>query len=225
MRTRFLGPWSFLAPLWCIVAVAFLASQQPSNDAQAAKTQPAANQQQVPAMLSPSSPLIQIGNGRLKMAGFESMPINAEGGFLIVDGIWLPESNNPDDALAFPEQVKITCDQTEKVCRELKVTLAEVFDGRLTIIGPDETDWPISSWDARGLFATFGPSNHGNTFDKCHRHVLTMTFGSGAISTSDIPTREKGCEIFPKTNSYRLARGGYWIDTSQGSDFRSGKAH
>jgi hypothetical protein len=222
MKTRFIGPWAFLVPLWCIIAVAVLPSQQPANDAQAAKAQPAAKQQQIPAMLSPSSPLITIGNGRLKIAGFESMPINAEGGFLIVDGIWLPESNNPDDALAFPEQVKITCDQAEKVCRELKVTLSG-YGGMLTIVGPDETDWPISSWDGRGLFATYGPSDHGNISDKCHRHILTMIFGSGTVSSSDIPTHEKGCEIFLKTNSYRLARGGYWIDTSPGNDFLSGK--
>lgn len=225
MRTRFLGPWASLAAVWCIVAAPVLASQQPSNNAQAAKAQPAAKMQQAPAMLSPSSPLIQIGNGRLKMSGFESMPINAEEGFLIVDGIWLPDSNKPDDALAFPEQVRITCDKTEKVCRELKVTLSEVVKGMLVIGGPDETEWPISSWDARGLFATYGPSKHGNDSDKCQRHVLTMAFGSGAISTSDIPTHEKGCEIFLKTNSYRLARANYWFDTSPGNDFPSGKAH
>ena len=224
MKTRFHGPYASLTLLWCVATATILVSQQPTNNSQAAKAQPATKKQQVPAVLSPSSPMIMIGNGRLKMAGFESMPINAEGGFLIVDGIWLPESNNPDDALAFPEQVKITCDQTEKVCREMKVTLSG-FGGMLTIVGPDETDWPISSWDARGLFATYGPSDHGNTSDKCHRHVLTMTFGSGAVSTSDIPTHEKGCEIFLKTNTYRLARGGYWIDTSPGNDFLSGKTH
>jgi hypothetical protein len=215
MNARSLSLWAALALLWCAVAAPVLESQQPANNAQASKAQAATKQQQVPTLLSPSSPLIKIGNGRLKMAGFESMPINAEEGLLIVDGIWLPESNNPDDALAFPEQVRITCDQTEKVCRELKVTLSGLW-GRLTIVGPDETDWPISSWDARGLFATYGPSAHGNASDKCHRHVLSMTFGSGAVSTSDIPTHEKGCEIFLKTNSYRLARGNYWIDTSPG---------
>jgi hypothetical protein len=168
--------------------------------------------------------MIVIGNGRLKMSGLESMPINTEMGFLSVDGIWLPESNNPDDALAFPEQVTITCDRTERLCRELKVTLAEAVKGMLVIVGPDETDWPIISWDERDLMATYGPSIHGNTSDKCHRHVLAMVFGSGAISTSDIPTHEKGCEIFPKTNSYRLARGHYWIDTSPDVNSLSDKA-
>jgi hypothetical protein len=103
--------------------------------------------------------------------------------------------------------------------------LAEVVKGMMVIGDPDETDWQISSWDERGLFATYGPSKHGNNSDNCHRHVLTMTFGSGAISTSDIPTHEKGCEIFLKTNSYRLARGNYWIDTSTGNDFFSDKTH
>ena len=54
--------------------------------------------------------------------------------------------------------------------------------------------------------------------DRCNRHVLTMTFAAGAVSTSDIPTHEKGCEPFPETNSYRLARGGYYIDTTPGND-------
>jgi hypothetical protein len=157
------------------------------------------------------------------MSGFEASPIHVEMGYLSVAGIWLPESDNPDDALAFPEQVTITCDRTEKVCKELKVTLAEVIKGMLVISGPEESDWPISTWDARGLFATYGPSLHGNDFDKCHRHVLTMVFSSGAISTSDIPTHEKGCEMFPKTNSYRMARGNYWFDTTPQKDFFSGK--
>jgi hypothetical protein len=200
------------ALLWCVVATTVLVSQQPSN------------KEQTPAALSPTSPMIHIGNGRLKMSGTESLvPINAEGGSLIVDGIWLPESNNPDDALAFPEQVKITCDETEKVCRESKVTLSG-FGPMLTIVGPDETDWPIVSWDAHGLLASYGPNRATSGSDNCHSHVLTMSFGSGAVSTSDIPTHEKGCDMFRKTNSFRLARGGYWIDTSSGNDFLSGKA-
>lgn len=52
---------------------------------------------------------------------------------------------------------------------------------------------------------------------KCH-HVLTMTFDSGAVSSADIPTHEKGCEAFPETNSYRLARGNYYVDTSPAND-------
>lgn len=215
MRTRSFRLWAVLGLLWCVIATTALMSQQSANNTPAGKPHTAIKQQ-APTSLSQSSPMVTIGNGRLKMGGFVSLPINAEGGFLIVDGIWLPESNTPDDALAFPEQAKITCDQSEKVCRELKITLGEVIKGMLTIGGPDETEWRISSWDAHGLIAT-APS------DKCHSHVLTMTFSSGAISTSDIPTRDKGCEIFHKTNSYRLARGHYWIDTSPGNDFLSGK--
>jgi hypothetical protein len=45
-----------------------------------------------------------------------------------------------------------------------------------------------------------------------------MNFASGIMSVSDIPTRVKGCEMFTETNTYRLKRGNYYIDTSPDND-------
>ena len=45
-----------------------------------------------------------------------------------------------------------------------------------------------------------------------------MSFRSGSVSTSDIPTHEKGCEMFPETDTYRLVRGQYYVDTTPGND-------
>ncbi|SRR6266851_280842 len=82
-----------------------------------------------------------------------------------------------------------------------------------------DVGWEIRSWDAHGLLASYDPNVSAvATSDRCHHHVLTMTFASGAVSTSDIPTRAKGCEEFPETNSYRLVRGNYYVDTSPAND-------
>jgi len=45
-----------------------------------------------------------------------------------------------------------------------------------------------------------------------------MDFDSGAVSVSDIPTHKKGCEMFQQTDSYRLQRGNYYVDTTPGND-------
>jgi len=83
----------------------------------------------------------------------------------------------------------------------------------------DETIWQISFWDSDGLLASYGPDISALAAnDRCHRHILAMSFVSGAVSTSDIPTQEKGCEAFTETNSYRLVRGNYYVDTTPGND-------
>ena len=159
-----------------------------------------------------------IREERLKRIEDKDYPIPVDNDYRGVDGVWVPESNDPAKALVFPEQVKITCTRSEKTCRELKVTLG-ALGGMVSIIDIDEIDWPITSWDAHGLLASYGPDVSATAAsDRCHSHVLTMAFGSGAVSTSDIPTHEKGCEEFFATDSYRLARGTYYVDTTPGND-------
>ncbi|MGA3159884.1 MAG: hypothetical protein ABSC77_01620 [Terracidiphilus sp.] len=159
-----------------------------------------------------------IREERLKRIEDKDYPIPVDNDYRGVDGVWVPESNDPAKALVFPEQVKITCIHSENICRELKVILGEL-GGMVSIIDIDETDWPITSWDAHGLLASYGPDvSATGASDRCHSHVLTMAFGSGAVSTSDIPTHEKGCEEFFGTDSYRLARGTYYVDTTPGND-------
>jgi hypothetical protein len=161
----------------------------------------------------------KLSNDRLKKIELDDYPIDAQDGMAIADGMWLPESDDPKKSLVFPEQVKITCMGYEKICREMKITLGPA-GGMVSIMGIDETDWPIVSWDERGLLASYGPDQSATAAasDKCHSHILTMTFRSGAVSTSDIPTHEKGCEEFPETGSYRLVRGDYYIDTTPRND-------
>jgi hypothetical protein len=157
-------------------------------------------------------------NDRLKRFELKDYPIDADGGYCTVDGMWVPESKEPAKALPSPEQVKITCSISDKSCRELKVTLGPI-GGLVFIAGIDETIWPITSWDSHGLLASYGPDVDAlGVSDRCHRHVLTMSFASGAVSTSDLPTHEKGCETFTETDSYRLAKGEYYVDTTPGND-------
>jgi hypothetical protein len=71
----------------------------------------------------------------------------------------------------------------------------------------------------RDSLASYG----GDSASRCQRHVLTMDFDSGAVSVSDIPTRKKGCEAFTETDSYRLVRGNYYVDTSPGNNMDKSK--
>jgi len=157
-------------------------------------------------------------NERIKRTELKDYPIEAFHDLAIVDGMWVPESKDPAKALVFPEQVRIICTKSERTCEELKIIL-EPTSGVVFIGDIEETSWQITSWDAHGLLASYGPDISARAAsDRCNRHVLTMTFASGAVSTSDIPTHDKGCEPFPETNSYRLVRGGYYIDTTPGNN-------
>ena len=157
-------------------------------------------------------------NDWLKRGELNDYEITGDDQWRSVAGMWVEESNEPANKLLFPEQVTITCTQPEGTCQELKVTLG-VMAGIVTIEGPDETIWQITSWDKHGLLASYDADPAATAVsEKCHRHVLSMSFTSGAVSTSDIPTHEKGCETFKQTDSYRLVRGGYYIDTTAGND-------
>ena len=158
-------------------------------------------------------------NERLKRKELADSPIETfHDTLVIVDGMWVSESKDPAKEIVFPEQVKIICTTSEKTCEEIKVILGPM-GGVVFIDSIEQTIWPITSWDKNGLLASYGPEITASAAsERCHRHVLAMTFASGAVSTSDIPTHEKGCEMFPETDSYRLARGVYYIDTTPGND-------
>jgi hypothetical protein len=163
------------------------------------------------------SPSVFFHNDRLKRTEDKDSEITGNDKFRGVSGVWVPESKDPAKALVLPEQAKITCTHSLGTCQELKVILGPV-SGMVLIESPEETIWEINSWDAHGLLASYGPDAYGSMSEKCHRHILTMSFSSGAVSTSDIPTHEKGCEAFSETDSYRLARGQYYVDTTPGND-------
>jgi hypothetical protein len=157
-------------------------------------------------------------NERVKRAVDPDSSIPIDGNYRDVSGMWVPESKDPARTLVFPEQVRVICTRPENTCRELKVTLGSL--GGLVFIGDiEETIWQITSWDQNGLLASYDAYPRASAAsERCHRHVLSMSFRSGAVSTSDIPTHEKGCEMFPETDTYRLVRGQYYVDTTPGND-------
>lgn len=155
-----------------------------------------------------------LQNDRLKTLILPDRPIFGNLRSRTVDGFW--ESEVKDRALAFPQQVKIDCHNygpENRECVETSVSIAPT-KGLVSIQEIDTTEYEVDSWDGTGLVASYG----GDAGSRCQRHVLTMTFSSGAVSVSDVPTREKGCEAFTMTNSYRLIRGNYYVDTSPGND-------
>ncbi len=152
-------------------------------------------------------------NERLKANSLADFAIAGDGESRLVDGFWVSESKDPAKALTFPQQVKISCTRYNKECMEISVTLGPVKD-MVIIQDIDDTIYDVDRWDSHGLTASYG----GAGFSRCQRHVLTMDFDSSAVSVSDIPTRKKGCEAFTETNSYRLVRGMYYVDTSPGNN-------
>lgn len=208
-----------LLSVLCVTA-ALVGCSHPSTNNRGSKTEPAQVERVQPVNTQNTKSISAfLSNDRLKRHEIEAYPIVGDNNFRVIDGVWVPESNDPSKAMVFPEQVKISCTNSNKTCQELKITLG-VTQGLVEVMSIDETDWPITLWDTHGLLASYGPdtSPTAAASDRCHSHILSMTFDSGAVSISDIPTHEKGCAMFTETNSYRLARGYYYVDTSPGND-------
>jgi hypothetical protein len=155
-------------------------------------------------------------NDHLKATTYKDRPICCSTWFREADGIWESESKDSGKALVFPQQVKISCHNygnNNRKCVEIIVTLAATKT-MVILQEIDTEEYDIDRWDEHGLIASYG----GDDSSKCQRHVLTMDFESGAVSVSDIPTHKKGCEAFIDTDSYRLVRGNYYVDTSPNND-------
>jgi hypothetical protein len=131
----------------------------------------------------------------------------------LATGFWVSESKDPKKALLLPMQVKIWCSKNSKLCTETSVTLGAV-PTLVSVEDVDNTDYALDKWDEHGLTASFG----GDEISRCQRHLLTIDFDSGAVSIADIPTRKAGCEAFAETDSYKLVRGKYYVDTTPGND-------
>jgi len=153
-------------------------------------------------------------NERLKALSLPDHSIAGDSHSRLVSGFWVSESKDPTKTLVFPQQVRIRCMAYNKTCTETSVTIAPTPQV-VSITEIDDEDYDINRWDAHGLLASHGGDVSASP---CQRHVLTMDFDSGAVSVSDIPTRKKGCEAFTETDSYRLVRGNYYVDTSPGND-------
>jgi hypothetical protein len=154
-------------------------------------------------------------NERLKALTLQDRQIIGDKFSRLVTGIWVSESKDPTKTLVFPQQVRIRCTSYNKTCTEINVTLAPA-PGMVSVQDIDDSEYDVTSWDAHGLLASYGGEE--GSASQCQHHVLTMDFDSGAVSVSDIPTHRKGCEGFIETDSYRLVRGNYYVDTSPGND-------
>lgn len=157
-----------------------------------------------------------LHNERLKTFVLPGSPLLKEQSHLfnaLATGFWVAESSDPKKALVLQQQVKIWCLKNTKECTEISVTLGAV-PTLVSIQDVDTTSYGVDKWDEHGITASYG----GDERSRCQRHVLTIDFDSGAVSVSDIPTRKTGCETFAETNSYRLVRGNYYVDTTPGND-------
>jgi len=165
---------------------------------------------------------VTFGNNRLKAIAYPDSPIKPLLGTAGADGIWLPDDSKSQPP--FAEQVDISCVKGEGLCHELTIPLG-VTSASIHVMHPEETLWPIKSWNADSIIASYGPVPDANpgSGDRCQRHVLSITLASGAVSTSVVPTNEKGCEAFQKVETSRLIQGNFYVDTTPDNDAGTAK--
>jgi len=157
-------------------------------------------------------------NERLKLFDLPDRPIENSNGYAGVEGVWVAEPSANGNKLLQPEQVDIVCmtnalyPDEDKMgeCAENRVTLG-VMKGMISIMGPDQTVYKITKWDKDGIAAFY--TDDGSS--KCHLEILTISFKLGRVLLSEIPTNKQGCEGIDVTDSYRLVRGEYYIDTTE----------
>ncbi|HKD09872.1 MAG TPA: hypothetical protein VKB79_28460 [Bryobacteraceae bacterium] len=154
-----------------------------------------------------------LHNERLKLLSLPDRPIDNHKLVVVLSGVLVPESSLADKALVFPQQVRITCDNSpikeDRSCTEIVISWQPSKEAVSVDIGTEE--YAVERWDDQGLIASYGGDI---TSDNCQRHVLSVDFASGVASVSDIPTHRKNCEAFTTTNSYRLVHGFYYVDTT-----------
>lgn len=175
-------------------------------------------QQSTPQPQTPTAPTSAgtFHNDRLKTLVLPGPPLTKKSSYAfsaLASGFWVPESKDPHKALVLPLQVRIWCSKSAQECTETSVTLGPV-PSMVAVSDIDDTVYDVDKWDEHGLTASYG----GDESSRCQRHVLTIDFDSGAVSVSDIPTRKVGCEAFTATDSYKLVRGQYYVDTTPGND-------
>jgi len=160
-----------------------------------------------------------FGSDRLKALEFSDMPISVDQGSVLVSGMWLPDDIGPAKPRNFADEVSIACNQSEKDCEEVSVSLGASQD-RVAVMTPEESHWYIQSWNADGLTASQGPSPHSpeGSPERCQFQTITMTFASGLVFKNTIPVPEKGCQAFKGISTDRLVSGRFYIDTTPGNN-------
>ncbi len=100
-------------------------------------------------------------------------PYPTADGLLTVDGFWV--STSESKKLPLPLAVKIECDRSQGVCREIG---AQVSYG---VLAPSLTEYTISSWTQTSVIA----DDHG----MCSMaHRLTVNFTTKSVTVADYPT-------------------------------------
>ncbi len=120
-------------------------------------------------------------------------------GLATADGFWQATSTSSHRQLISPIAVKISCDRSEKVCRESDAT---VFVG---VLKADLLVYDVSSWNDKGVVADDGEAG------KCGiAHRLSLDFKSNSVIVTDYPKRmstDSECKGFQDANSYALHGG------------------
>lgn len=83
-------------------------------------------------------------NDRFKALEFSDMPISVDHGSVYVSGMWLPDDTGSAKPRNFADEVSIWCNQSEKNCEEISVSLGAAKD-RVVVMPPDESPWYINS--------------------------------------------------------------------------------
>ena len=123
---------------------------------------------------------------RSETAGVSALIIDPDGS-LDADGMWIPEPDDKAHALAYPEQAHIICDVGAEYCIEMKISFI-VIGGFLSVKEPEETLWPIKTWDKRSLLAEYGPFTQFQPgTGEVPEHVLSMVFASDTVTSQTFP--------------------------------------
>lgn len=140
-----------------------------------------------------------LGTGVLKD------PYPTSYGYLVVDGFWVP--TNERKKLPFPLAVKIECDRSEGVCREIG---AQVSFG---VLVPSMEEYRITSWTRSSVVA-----DDETTCQIGHR--LTVSLTAKSVTVVDYPTTAMGahdnkfCKALNDASSYVLHDGAILLDGS-----------
>jgi hypothetical protein len=120
--------------------------------------------------------------------------------YATVIGFWQSTSTTRDKQLLSPIAVQISCDSSEKICREADATVE--FGA---ILSPALIEYGITAWTDAGIVAD--DSDEGG----CGiGHRLAIDFKSNSVTVTDYPKRvdnSQVCKPFQEANSYALHGG------------------
>lgn len=148
------------------------------------------------------------GSPRWTVTDFGTSVLKApypDDGYLVVDGFWVP--TNESKKLPFPLAVKIQCDRSEGVCREIG---AQVSFG---VLVPSMEEYRITSWTRTNVVAddeTICQIGHRLTVSLTAKSVTVVDYPTTAIRPND----NKVCKALDDASSYVLHDGAIMLDVA-----------